>query len=497
LGLVFGNQIWSLSHGYAASRPKADFDGMGTSLWTYVLPCPTHRLNSILPFDPYAVTHTDSTVGERISYLGIVTLLLMHYAAVTRARFARAGFWWATFVLLVVLSCGAYWQLWSLRISLPADWLKRWVFAFSPIRVPARYNLFAAVAAALLAAAGLRHLLHRMPNRFARITVYCVLVVVAVWDLGSVPYHGIAIPRVPTAYQWIKERDKNATLLELPQHSSGGAYLYSVASYWQSRHRITTNAGYSGQANLRLDNLMSWQSPFQSEYMNNPDFLKASYPATFGVTTNCNFEDYAWLFVKTHKFRFLMLHQWPGFSPDYRVYLDRLKEHLAPLKVFEDQDAIVYDADKLKPPTHPTMLCTEGWRLGWHEKRLRVSESVAHIRVYNPDAATPLRLGLEVKAFRGPRTVRLMAGERELARFSINAIGFQTVQSAPFSLPAGLQDLTLESDGPIVQPKSEEYAVAWDKNPFNLYVGGICLTADAPPEEPRPAEIATKDRVQK
>lgn len=497
LGLVFGNQIWSLSHGYAASRPKSDFDGFGTALWTYVLPSPTHRLSAILPFDPYAVSHTDSSVGERVSYLGIVTLVLMHYAAVHRARFARAGFWWATFALLVVLSCGAYWQFWSVRISLPADWLKRWVFAFSPIRVPARYNLFAAVAAALLAAAGLRHLLHRLPNRFARVAVYCVLVVLAVADLGSVPYHGMSIPPMPAAYRWIKEHDRNATLLELPQHGSGGAYLYSVTSYWQSQHRITTNGSYSGQANLRLDNLMSWQSPFQAEYMSNPDFLRTSYPATFGVTTNCNFEDYAWLFLNTHKFRYLVLHQWAGSSPDHPVHLDRLKEHLAPLKVFEDADTIVYDGDKLPPPTHPTMLCTQGWRLGWHGKKLRVSERIARIRVYNPDARAPLRLGIEAKAFREARTVRLKAGDRELGRLSINPVGFQIVQTAPFHLPAGLQELTLETDGPEIRPEPDEYPVAWDKTTFSLYVGGICLTPDSPADAAPAPEIATKDRVQR
>jgi hypothetical protein len=478
--LVFGNQLWSLSQGYSAPRPKSEFDRYGTALWTYVLPSPIHRLSTLLPFNPYQATDWEWSVGERVSYLGTVTLGLVHYAAVRKVRFARAGFCWALFGLLVLLSCGASWQLWSWQVSLPADWLKRYVFAFSPIRVPARFNLFAAVAAAVLAAAGLRDLLHRLPNRWTRATVFSALAAAAVFDLSTIQFEGIDIPRIPSSYAWIKARDPKATILELPHYASGGAFLYSVTSYWQTHHRITTNAGYSGQGNLVLDNLMTWQSPFQAEYLANPDFLKASYPATFGVTTNCDFDDYAWLFLKTYKFRYLVLHRWGGANPDFPIHTERLEARLRRAQVYEDHHTIVYDPELLPRPAHPALLCTDGWRLGWHEKKLKVCGRVAHMMVYNPDPKVDLRLGIEAKSLRQERIVRLKSGDRELARLTINPLGFQILQSIPFRLPAGTHELTLECDGEVRDLAPQEYAVEWDKQPYSLYVGGICLMTERP-----------------
>ena len=105
LALIFGNHIWSSVNGYAMARPVSEFAGFGTTLWSYVVPSGLHRANAVMPVENFygSAGFTAETVGERISYLGIVTLLLVHQAAVNRARIARRGFWWCCLGLLAVL----------------------------------------------------------------------------------------------------------------------------------------------------------------------------------------------------------------------------------------------------------------------------------------------------------------------------------------------------------------------------------------------------------
>ena len=66
------------------------------------------------------------------------------------------------------------------------------------------------------------------------------------------------LPAKPAGYRFITDRDPAATILDVPQFGTGGGKLNAACSYWQSYHRARTTAGYSGQGNIRYDDLMIW-----------------------------------------------------------------------------------------------------------------------------------------------------------------------------------------------------------------------------------------------
>src|SRR5205823_7862663 len=106
LALAFANQVWALATGYATPQPMMVFEANGAPLWTYVMPGAAHRLIRVAPFDAYWAAGFGPTTAERTSYLGLVTLGLVYYAAARRVGFPRAGYWWSALALLAVLGCG-------------------------------------------------------------------------------------------------------------------------------------------------------------------------------------------------------------------------------------------------------------------------------------------------------------------------------------------------------------------------------------------------------
>ena len=142
--LLFSNQIWALTHGFAMTRPESEFWMLRAPLWGFLVPTPSHALSRLLPFD----TNVQADFGSVPSYLGMVTIALILYAAIFRVRFDRRAYWWGLFALLLILSLGAHAKVGGLDVSLPAYWLKKYFVGFRMIRVPARFNLFASVAAA-------------------------------------------------------------------------------------------------------------------------------------------------------------------------------------------------------------------------------------------------------------------------------------------------------------------------------------------------------------
>src|SRR5579871_47659 len=145
--ILYFPQILSRIEGYSLARPKGEFNYYGAPPWSYCVPSYLHELGRLLPADCYA--QAGSVTVECCSYLGVVTLLLLGYAAIRRARFERAGLWWSVLLVCVVLSFGAYWRIGSVRMSLPAEWLRKGLFIFQALRVPARFNLCVSVFAAV------------------------------------------------------------------------------------------------------------------------------------------------------------------------------------------------------------------------------------------------------------------------------------------------------------------------------------------------------------
>ncbi len=489
--LVFGCQLWALVNGYSTSRPMSEFQRYGAPLWTYVIPSSLHRLSALLPTDYYYASGMRWDVGEKISYLGVVTIALVLYAGVRPIRFRDAGFWWLALTVLVILSLGASWQVGTLEIPLPASWLKTHVIAFKMIRVPARFNLFVAVVASLVAAAGLKDLLSQVKRCWPRLVIVVIAAALALFDLSTNPFPAREIPRLPAAYDFMKRLDPRASFVEIPQASSGGSSLYSLCGYWQSQHHLRTNAGYSGQGNLLFDNLLTYNSPFYYRTLCDRSYASDPRSASIDILRRVDLLDYIWLYLNVHQFRFVVLHEWPGSDEQTPVYLDRVKALLAGAKVFEEPGIIVYDRERLHPPRRAVLLTNQGWRIGWHNDRIRVVGRMAKFSLYNPAPDQPVKLVFSAAAFPRARNVRLLSGGVELARWNVARGPQQLYLSPPLTLPTGLQELILESDGETQPLHARQRPVDWDDLPYSLRIYGLALI-EASPEAPPAPQIATR-----
>lgn len=472
--VLFSSQLWAVAHGLPMARSRLEFENFGSPAWSYLIPTSPHRGARLLPPDVAEALGSRLSAVEEGSYLGVVTLLLIVYAAARRVRFPRAGFWWSALGLLFVLSLGAYWDVGSHRVALPALWAWRNVPVFRLLRSSARFNLLAAVLAAVPAAAGLRHLLARLGHRGARIAVCAGLAALAIADLGVAP-PGSEIPAVPACYAMLKRRDPHATLLELPVQRSGSEVSPQDRTYWQSLHRLRTSAGYSGLRNPLYDHQVFVYNPFPAA---RPGLLADPDSETFGIVADVGFRDYAWLFLTAHRFDYVVLHH--REEDPYRsdpTSLARIRAELRGAEIFEDDAATVYDRARLNPPARPVLVCTEGWRSRAFVKqapRIFVVSKVGRIAVYSPGPQQELTLSLEAAALRRPRTVRVRAGDVELARWRIDPGAPREYTTPRFRLPAGLGGLTVESDGEE-RPVASRDAVDDAHRPYSLRVFALRL----------------------
>ncbi len=480
LVVIFGNHIWAMANGYTLPRSFSEFRAFSAPWWSYACPTGRHVLGRYLP--GFAAWYTQaglgSKLGECCSYLGMTSLLLVTYAGLSRVRFRDAGLIWASLALVVILAGGTSWTILGHDITLPSLWLKKHFPLFQMIRVPARFNLYAVVLASIVAAGGLRKLLGYVPNRAVRVGMVAVLAVLSVADLAMVPYFKAEIPPIPGCYAFIRRSDPGATLLEVPQFGSWGSDLYAICSYWQTRHRLRTNAGYCGQGNAVYDNLLTFNSPFYAENVTRPGYLSDAEKTSLELAGPIAFPDYAWLYLNVHGFRYVVYHKWfAAIEP--MSGLDRLQTALAPARVYEDDATIVYDRERLRPPVHPTLLTTNGWRIGVEQGWIRVTEPKADLIVYNPDPDRTLRLSLAARSLRPGRSVRLRSRGREIALWEVQSGSYQDLASPLFRLPAGLNRLTLESDGATRPRSHREAPLDNDRKPYSLKVSRIELAPHA------------------
>jgi hypothetical protein len=485
--IIFSNHIWAMAHGYALPRSFAEFKSYSAPLWGYACPTGLHALGRRYPSSWWADSGLVPKMGECSSYLGVVALGLLAYAAAGRARFRDGWYWWACLAMIVVLSGGTGWTILGHEITLPSLWLKKHFALFQLIRVPARFNLHATVLAALVAASGLHHLLAHLPRRWMRGAVLAALSAVAVADLAMVPYFRSEIPAPPGCYAFMQRTAPGAPFVEVPQSNSGGSDLYTVCAYWQSIHRGRTTAGYCGQGNAHFDNLLTYNSPFLADALARPEFLEDPSRTPLELGGEIDFRDYAWLYLKAHGFRFVVVHR--GWSTGTSaVGLERLMAELEPAKVFDDTRSIVYDRDRLALPAHPVVITTGGWRLAQSEEKLRVAERQARALLYNPDPDRAIRLTFDARALRETRHVRLVSGGKELARWSVKPDAFQWLSSPPFRLAAGLHDLVLESDA-VARPKGRrESALPNDLAAFSMRVDRLEVESAPDTLARRPAD---------
>jgi hypothetical protein len=464
--LLFSNQIWSLTHGQSMARPDAEFAACRAPFWGYLVPPPHYFLSKFLPFD----TNVQLESGSVPSYLGLVTLGLIAYALIARVKFARRSYWYLVLAMLVILSLGAFARVGEIEVSLPAAWLKKYFVGFRMIRVPARFSLFASVAACLVAAAGLQNLLSKIPIRPARLALVGALALIALTDLSTVPYETMTIPPMPKCYDVILKQNPQATFVDVPQFNSGAFQLPSVCTYWQSFHGGKTSAGYTAFLNTRYDNLLFYNSPFDAFKLANPVYLSSPEAESFELVHGVDFRSYAWLYLKIHDLRYVVVHHKLGDFPEFPVYLGRLEELLKDTKVYEDADTTVFDRDLLPEPSQPVMLYAQGWgdRTFSPTGSICMLDRSASVIIYNPNSNQPLAFGLEVTANQKPRRVTLKSNGFELVRWTVSPNEKKVLVSPPLSSLAGFQELRIESDGED-KPSGMHLATLGLQTPFSLW----------------------------
>jgi hypothetical protein len=490
--VLFSSQIWGVMHGFSLVRLRDDFNKFGAPPWSYVLPTGFHALGRLLPLNSNSLLGT--IAGECSAYLGVVTLLLIVYAAIHRVAFPAAGYLWSALALLVVLSFGAFWHYGMYRIPLPSAFLWKFFPIIRMTRAPARFSLFAGVLASVVAAAGLRHLLARLPSRGVQWAVLGGLTVVAVVDLSMAPFWYGTLPQMPGCYAFVRQTDPHAALVEVPHIGTGGSELNAACTYWQALHRLTTSAGYSGQPNAPEDARMGHNSPFHFEHLVKPDYLRDPAWMSFDVTTGVDYKDFVWLYLTVNRFDYVVVHKWASGPSDPPLYLDRVFALLDECRVYDDAMTTVFARERLRAPLRPVTMCLEEWqgRSKWKGRwNCRIPQTARFV-VYNPDADQDLTLVIDAATPVRDQAVRVRAGAREVAVWRLPAGDYRRCVSPTFRLPAGLQELAIDSGRAGQEPGAQK--------PHGLRVAGVGLYGAAEASqaiargvEDRPApEIVTR-----
>jgi hypothetical protein len=197
---------------------------------------------------------------------------------------------------------------------------------------------------------------------------------------------------------------------------------------------------------------------------------------SFGPIRDVGFRDYLWLFLQVHKYRYLVFHDDSGSALGHPAAVARLRDQLIGAKVFKDGKTTIFDHSRLPMPSRPVLVCTDGWTtsLGMPGPLRFAVGKVGRLKFFNTTPSAAHVLELEASACRSTRTVRLMAGPAELARWTIEPGEPKSYLCPPFLLPAGLQDLTLESDAEEA-PKRSRDSMDEAKRPYSLQIGAIRL----------------------
>lgn len=465
VGVLFAGQIRAVIDGVPMERPRTMFDLYGAPWWSYLVPTAGGAWGRILPTDVYATTGYGFRQVECASYLGVVTLGLLAVGAIVGTGLPRARLWWAMLGLMVVMSMGANVEVFGVKVPMPAGWLRDAFFPMRFVRVPARFNLFAVVVAAVIAASTLRRLLDRLPGgasvRSAALIAVAALIVV---DLGQSPFLTTTPPAEPAVYAALVAASppgQPPAFLDAPAYRVICPFAQAACGYWQSNHHGRTTAGYSANANAAQEALLGHGSPFADDLLMDPAYLAdPAAPRSFDIVADVRFADYTWLYMTTHRLDYLVMHRW--VMPPTWVAPRRAEAILAAAQVADDGLASAFALAKLPPPTAPALVCADGWLdRGWRgDRNSRGLASGGRLAAYRPPSSPPLVFAFEAASVGRPRLARLLAGDRELARWTIAPTTYARYESPPLDLPAGLSDLRLAADDTGVPPGRSALRVA-------------------------------------
>ena len=474
LALLYSGQIAMVARGMGGIRPRSEFDAYGAPWWSYVVPVPGQLAHRLLPFDPFGVT---GTTGEGMCYLGLVTLLLLHRAAVRRSPLPDAAFWWIAAGLLAVLSLGSSMPFDGGRLSLPAGWLRDcdWFLPFRLIRVPARFKLFVPVFTGIIAGSAWKQLRSKIGSG-RRVVALSILSAAAVADLAHVPFGSEALMPIPDGYAWLRNEAPEAAWVDVPQMCSSNAHwLNSNYTYWQSLHGGRTTGGYSGHQNHAFDDLLTWNSPFADYRLIEPEFPRPGGLEHYDRVEDVAFLDYAWLYLHRHGLRFVVLHRWA--EPTTGFGLQNINDRLAMARRYEDDSVTVIDRDLLPEPTGPAILCAEGWgayRLLPRDGFVRLVGPLASVDAYIPETCGRVILTIHARSIGETRRVRIVLESETIWSGTIGPDAQGAFETPPFLMPEGMSTIRIESDGtaPVdLMNKRFEGAVG----PASLIVSSIAL----------------------
>jgi hypothetical protein len=477
LMVAFSSQFWAKAHGFDMERPLTVFTRYYTPLSAYLIPTPRHLASAVFPVNFHSMRGLPEI--ECAAYLGVVPLFLIAYAAISRASFRHAAFWWVILVTLVVLAMGAYLEVGTGKITLPALWLRQSVPFFKSLRAPSRFNILACILAGLIAAAGFQKLMTCLRRPWQKGLIGSILVVLVIADMSLRPFFLDSRQHaIPGCYGWIKSKSEQAALLEIPLVSSGCPNLLTeTCAYWQTTHGLKTSAGYSAMVNNDFDDLVVGHSPFSAEALFRPDALDHPESLTIGVLPEISLREYAWLMARRARFDYMVLHAWEESVGVKSPAFWKLAESFQDIQVRMDPYVLVYDLSRLPTPTRPVLLCDQGlrcWR-GEPGPPSRVMGRAGDLFVYVPEGRGPLIYRMKARAFRRPRTLILKSGHQELARWKLGTSDYQMLESPPLVLPGGFQTLKLESDGEDQAANLSERPCEWDDRPYGVQILEIRL----------------------
>ncbi len=377
---------------------------------------------------------------------------------------------------MVVLSWGSAVEVGSTRVPMPAGWIYGVFPPFHLIRVPARFNLFAASCAAVPAAAGAAVLFRSIRTAQARAVLGLGLGLGLIIDLAMVPFGTAAIPPIPSCYAALRAGGSIANLIDAPMFGSAeGQVFSSLWAYWQSDHGMGTTAGYPGLPNARFEAEVVRASPWWAGRLADPGYLADPTRVDFGPVVGVDARDYAWLFLTAHRFDAVVAHRGLYSDARYAAGLSRIDALIFGSRTSEDADTDVFERSRLVRPTHPTWLVAEGWRpapagaSGWRSGVLPRARVVAYL----PDPGGRVVLELAgCSAYGRSRSVRLVEGGRELARWAVEPGRPRLLASPPLDLAAGLHEWSIESDG-ADRPERRPDRLDDARTPYSLRVDAI------------------------
>ncbi len=436
------DEIQALSGSVAPAGTRGEYEFWAAPLWSYFLPAAGSRLAPLLEFEPFQAAGIEGKVHEASSYLGVVTLVFLVRAVLWPPGMERGRIWWFAFALLLALSIGA---CLGLRDHLPP---LRWS------RLPARFHLGVVLVSALIASASIRDWLRGHDSMTRRLVALVGLACLVLADGSGFLLSPAELPREPTLRASVFA-PANATIgpprriLEIPLADGPDDVLAGLQSYWNLDRADVPFASSTVLPRSAFDRQFGWNCPVRVERVRDLEFPRAGSFETFDLVRNADFDAYIWLYLRVHGISRLLATESVEGLDSPRFDLTRLRSKLANAILHEDKRGFVVDTARLPTPATPVVMTTTGWldRQAMPGGGGRRVASKAALAAFDPEPTGRVRLAIEAASFRHARTVRAIVDGRAVATWTVAARESRLYLSPPFQLPAGVQTITLASEG--------------------------------------------------